>query len=256
MGTEKSGAAQTPDVMDRTLRPAAPLLFTVLFLFEFIDLDLRLQDRFFDFRTHRWLIDGGAQLPRLLFYTGPKAVIILVGLSITVLALGPGRWRDRLRIPAGCRRDIWVVVATLATVPALAGLGKSATNGHCPSEIRRYGGDVPYVTLCSPYPVDDRPVRRGRCFPAGHASGGFALISLAGLARTRRGRAAGILVGLASGWAMGLYQILKGAHYLSHPLVTMIMAWIVFLVWRRVLGSGTTAIPSVRSEPGKGIGNP
>lgn len=130
------------------------------------------------------------------------------------------------------------MVASLALIPALAGLGKATTNVHCPSEIRRYGGDVPYVKTFSPYPEDECPGRRGRCFPAGHASGGFALLSLAGLARSRGGRRIGILVGLAAGWIMGGYQMVKGAHYLSHTWITMVGAWIVFLLLRRVTGAG------------------
>jgi len=35
---------------------------------------------------------------------------------------------------------------------------------------------------------------------------------------------------------MGAYQMLKGAHYLSHTLFTLVfIAWI-FLLWRRTLG--------------------
>jgi membrane-associated PAP2 superfamily phosphatase len=34
---------------------------------------------------------------------------------------------------------------------------------------------------------------------------------------------------------MGLYQMLKGAHYLSHTTTTMLLAWIVVLLWRRAL---------------------
>lgn len=241
MEQERFRLAQYAGFPDRTLWPALLLLVAFLLLFESVGIDLPLQDRWFDFHTRRWLVDASAPLPRLLFYTGPKAAILLLGLGAAGLALGPARWREHLRIPAGGRRDLWVVVATLATVPALAGLGKSVTNVHCPSEIRRYGGDVPYVNLWSPYPSDDRPLRRGRCFPAGHASGGFALLSLAGLARTRRGWTAGILIGLASGWTMGLYQMLKGVHYLSHTVFTMNLAWIVFLLWRRVLRGGIEA---------------
>jgi membrane-associated PAP2 superfamily phosphatase len=33
---------------------------------------------------------------------------------------------------------------------------------------------------------------------------------------------------------MGLYQMLKGSHYLSHTVITMLLAWIGFLLWRRV----------------------
>jgi hypothetical protein len=35
------------------------------------------------------------------------------------------------------------------------------------------------------------------------------------------------------GWAMGFYQMLKGAHFLSHTFVTMSIAWIwiLFINW-------------------------
>ena len=82
-----------------------------------------------------------------------------------------------------------------------------------------------------------RPTRRGRGFPAGHASGGFALVALAGLAATRRSRRIALAIGLALGTMMGIYQMLKGAHYLSHTLITALFCWIVFLTYRRLLPS-------------------
>ena len=128
-----------------------------------------------------------------------------------------------------------MAVLTLITVPVLAGFGKSATNIFTPAQIRRYGGDVPYVKLFATYPANDRPADRGRGFPAGHASGGFALLGLYGLRRTRAWRRDVLALGLGLGWWMGGYQMLKGAHYLSHTVATMLLAWVVVLLWRRVL---------------------
>ncbi len=220
------------DFLDRTLWPALALLAATLVLFEVTHLDLWVQDHFYDFTTKRWIVDGNEPVGRLVFYNGPKAIIFVIGAALLALAFGPARWRDRLRFG---RRGLFLAILTLTTVPALAGLGKELTNTFCPSEIRRYGGDVPYVKLCSPYPDDDRPPRRGHCFPAGHASGGFALLGLAWLRPSRRWCVGGIVAGLGVGWWMGSYQMLKGAHYLSHTLTTMLLAWIVALVWRRVL---------------------
>lgn len=230
---------------DRTLWLALGLFAALLVLFEVTPLDLALQDHFFDFSTGRWLVDERAPLWRAIFYTGPKVVIIAVGLSLLALALGPGRWRERLKFG---RRDLFVAFLTLASVPALIGLGKNVTNVFCPSEIRRYGGKEPYVSLCEPYSPTDLPAERGKCFPAGHASGGFALFGLAWLRRTRRGWWTGILLSLGVGGAMGTYQMLKGAHYLSHTLVTMGVAWILVLLWRRVLGADFFVRHSERSE--------
>lgn len=208
------------------------LLAGVTALFEFTDLDLALQDLCYNFETRRWVVDATDPLGRAIFYNGPKALVWIIGLSALTLAAGPARWRDRFQLN---RRGLWLAVLVIATVPALAGLGKKYTNVFCPSEVRRYGGDVAYAKLCEPFPEGDRPDRKGGCFPAGHASGGFALMGLLALRASRRWRNGAILLGLGLGWWMGLYQTLKGAHYLSHTLTTMLVAWLVVLLWRRVL---------------------
>lgn len=216
-------------LLDRTLWAALILLGVTLAVFGLTSLDLPVQDWFYNFETGRWLVDKDAPLPRLLFYTGPKVLIIVLAVAMLVLAVGPAKWRARWTLR---RRDLFVVILTLASGPAMIGFLKSATNVFCPSEVRRYGGEMPYVEWCEPYPENDQPTRRGRCFPAGHASGGFALLSLAGLAATAAGRRRGVLIGLVAGWSMGLYQMLKGAHYLSHTLITMFAMWVIFLLWR------------------------
>lgn len=222
---------EKPDFMDRTLRLSIIVLCEVFFLFEFSGVDLWIQDHLYSFSNRQWLIDANDPIPRLLFYTGPKILIWIIALALLAVAIFHGRV-PFLKIP---RRDISIAVLTIATAPALVALGKSTTNTLTPAQIRRYGGDAPHVKVIERYPDNDRPVKRGRAFPAGHASGGFALLSLAGLATTRRGRATGLAIGLVFGTTMGLYQMLKGAHYLSHTLFTAIFCWIIFLLWRRFL---------------------
>lgn len=224
-------AEDPPFRYDSTLWPSLAVLAGILFVFEMTPLDLWVQDALYDFERQRWWVDGTAPIPRWIFYHGPKAVIIALGVGVLGLALGPAVWRSRWSLS---RRDLWVVFATLATGPALIAVGKATTGVFCPSEIRRYGGDAPYVRVFDCQPEDDRPARRGRCFPAGHASGGFALVSCMGLARRRRGKAIGFGLGVGVGLWMGVYQMLKGAHYLSHTLVTAMVVWIVYLTWRRI----------------------
>lgn len=225
--------------LERSLGWSVGLLAAVFALFEFTPLDLWVQDRLFDFQRGVWLIDGSEPVGRTLFYTGPKAAIIAFGVLLLVSLVSPARWRTRLPVAFSSRRRGWVLFLAMGLVPALIGWCKSATNVFCPSEIRRYGGDVPYVRVLERYPAEDRPLRRGRCFPGGHASGGFALLALAGLARDRRGQWLGIGIGLTAGSLMGFYQMAKGAHYLSHTLITALVAWIAFLVLEKALGVGS-----------------
>jgi membrane-associated PAP2 superfamily phosphatase len=229
-------ASRAPFKLTRSFWPVLILLIASLALFELTSVDLGLQDHFYNFVTRRWLIDGDAPLPRAFFYDGPKIALIVFGVATLVLLLGPARWREFLGLPGPAgRHALTVVLATLVSGPVLIGIGKSVTNIFCPSEIARYGGDVAYVRVFECYPPGQRPARRGHCFPAGHASGGFALLSLAGLARTRRGQFAGLAFGLAAGGIMGTYQMLKGSHYLSHTVVTALVLWLVFLLWQRAL---------------------
>lgn len=221
-----------PAGSNRPLWITLGLLALSFALFELTDVDLALQDRFFNFETRRWVIDEKDPTGRLFFYNGPKALVWVFALTTLTLAAGPARWREKLAVN---RRGLWLGVLVIATVPALAGLGKKYTNIFCPSEIRRYGGDVAYAKLCGSYPADDQPPRRGGCFPAGHASGGFALLGLVAVRGTRRWRNGIIALGLGMGWWMGGYQMLKGAHYLSHTVTTMLVAWLVVWLWRRAL---------------------
>lgn len=218
-----SPLSNTPPRLARLL-PAVLLLLAATGLFELTDLDLLVQDGCFDFPKGEWRVSATAPLARLLFYDGPKGLIIALALGLLAVLLGPERWRTRLR---WTRRGLGVALFTLVTVPLLVGAGKRVSNVFCPSEIRRYGGDMPYAKTFAPYPADDQPLRRGHGFPAGHASGGFALLGLAWLRDDPRWRRRCVGLALAAGWWMGGYQMLKGAHYLSHTITTLLLAWIV-----------------------------
>ena len=220
--------------MDRTLWPAITVLLALFGVFETTGLDLWVQDQFYDFSTRAWMVDQNAPMPRMWFYTGPRTLIWMLAIALLVLACVPTAWRAKLPFRNLENRDLWIVIGTLAIAPLLAATGKATTNVFTPHETRRYDGFAPYVKVIESYPDGDRPVKRGRGFPAGHASGGFALMALAGFAKSRRGRWLGVAIGLGTGSAMGIYQMLKGAHYLSHTVVSALLCWIVFLVLRKL----------------------
>ena len=161
-------------------------LIAAFVLFEATGIDLAIQDRLFDFTNGAWIVDAKEPVARAVFYNAPKYAIIAAAVAVLVLAVGPTRWRESTRFS---RPGLWVALLTLVTVPLLAGAGKATTNVFCPSEIRRYGGDVAYVKVLEGFSEDERPARKGRCFPAGHASGGFALMGLFWMRDSRRWRA-------------------------------------------------------------------
>ena len=80
----------------------------------------------------------------------------------------------------------------------------------------------------------------GRCFPAGHASAGFAFVSgYFAFRDTRASLARGWLAAsFAAGLLLGLAQQARGAHFMSHTLwsawVCWCTAWSVDLLARRL----------------------
>jgi len=180
---------------------------------------------FYSQNAQRWLIHKDDPLPRLFFYTGAKRAVIVFGL-LTLIAFGLSFKRSAL-VPY--RQRLLMVALSLILVPTIVAGSKNITNVHCPWATDRYGGDQPYVKVLEHYPPGDYPRRVGKCFPAGHPTGGFALMSLFFVFSTAKSQRRALALGLTTGWIMGGFQMLKGAHFLSHVIFSMIASWMVIL---------------------------
>ncbi|KYZ75943.1 hypothetical protein AXX12_05740 [Anaerosporomusa subterranea] len=208
------------------------LLLAALALFELTNIDLLLQDRLFLEPAHRWLVDAKDPVWRFLLYDGPKGALVLMGIGLLISYIASFR-SAKLRPH---RRRLLVLLLAMSFVPLLIAGLKSYTNVYTPDQLARYSGDKPYVKVFESYPPDFHQTDRGRGFPAGHASGGFALMALYFFFRQKQHRLIGWLFGFGLGWAMGLYQMFKGAHFLSHTVVTMLGAWLIILIIYRLAG--------------------
>ncbi len=205
----------------RHLIVSVVLLFVVVLGLENTGLDMAFQHLLY--RNGAWLVDYSQPVIRLFFYDAPKkllvlyAILILLALVLSFVIKPLRRFRTRNNL---------FILLCLLLVPAVVGLSKKETHVHCPYQLQEFGGDVPYVTLFEKNKVD----YPGRCFPAGHASGGFALLLFVMIAATRRQQMAALAGAMALGWAMGGYQMVNGRHFLSHTLTTILVAWIVILI--------------------------
>lgn len=199
------------------------LLIMAMIIFEYTNIDIRVQDHFFNFDTGTWMIDNHNELLRSIFYNGSKKFIVAMGI-LSVLCLIFSSQKKYLRSK---RKELLIFVLALIIVPFLIARAKQVTNMYCPEQIQRYDGVYPYVKLFEHYPEGFHTKHRGKCYPAGHASGGFAMMALFFVCNKRSYKLAGLATGLVMGWIMGLYQMLRGAHYLSHTVVTMLLAWII-----------------------------
>jgi len=197
------------------------LLSSVIMLFEWTSLDLTIQDHFYNFQTGNWIIDRHNSLWDLFFYTGPKLLYIGFG----VFCLAKVIFTPKSKQPV--RDRYFKVCLSLALVPLTISGIKKISNIYTPAQTDRYGGEYLHVKLFEQYPADFAPDKPGHGWPAGHASGGFSLMALYYFFTKKTHRFYGLLIGLGAGWLTGLYQTLNGQHYISHTIVTMLMAWIL-----------------------------
>ncbi len=201
------------------------ILIISFIFFELTEIDIFVQDQFYNFSSRKWLIDRADPVLRFIFYTGLKGILIALGISIFITYLISFRNKKLLIF----RKPLLIVSLSMLTVPLSISLLKEVTNVYCPSQIIRYGGKKPYIKVFERYPAEFQQQERGKCFPAGHASGGFALMALYFAFKDKKKRMLGLFLGFILGWIMGLYQMMKGVHFLSHTAISMIISWIIIL---------------------------
>ena len=110
---------------------------------------------------------------------------------------------------------------------------------YCPNHINNFSGGHIYISPLKIFSEEIFFNNNGKCFPAGHASGGFALISLYFVMPTKRLKYYALSFSLLLGSIMGLYQIAKGAHYLSDTLVTLAIAYLISISLKSLLLKNT-----------------
>ena len=197
------------------------VLFATLAVFQFTDLDRLVQAHFYDASAAHWIWDRHEAIGKAVLYDGVRTAIGLYAAGL-IIALVTGYRRGRGEF---VRKGLWIALLTVVLLPSLVGGLKKVTNLACPRALVDYGGEVPFIHL-----FDSRPPETNedhQCFPAGHASGGFALLALPLLSRSPRRRGWLLAGALTFGWIIGLYKMLIGDHFLSHTVVTMLLAWLV-----------------------------
>ncbi|HEX2831093.1 MAG TPA: phosphatase PAP2 family protein [Burkholderiales bacterium] len=161
--------------------------------------------------------------------------IVMTVAALTIAGLGLTFMLPPLKVH---RRVLTFLALALCLAPLSVSIAKTTSARHCPWDVIEFGGDVPYERLFEPNAVGVDP---GRCFPAGHASTGFALMAFYFAAYSRRARRAArnwLLAGIVAGVALGLGRVVQGAHFISHVLWAGLLCWIVMVALYRVCLSG------------------
>lgn len=166
---------------------------------------------------HHWFLES-------VLHTGLKYALIVVALS-TLLISFVGNIHKPLKVHQ--QRLFWVFMLMISSTTLISLLKQNSMHG-CPNDLLPYGGDLPYLQLFDSLPIG---ASMGKCFPGGHASGGFALMAFYFAYRDVRPKFAQnmLLLSLTLGFVMGWAQMMRGEHFLSHNL------WSAWVIWATCL---------------------
>ena len=226
------------------------MVFTVTL--EHSALDVAISQHFYS-PTNGWLLAKQALLPNLIFYTIPKRLLILFECYMAIAWLQrylqsrqSSNWLakkstwfkpfDRLALT-----EISYLVVMMVLVPFITATLKGVTHVVCPNHLQIFGGEYPYLAMLE----DIQASIHSKCFPAAHASAGFALYAWAFIPTFWQRRWQVVAVVTVLSWLMGGYKMLIGDHFFSHTVVSMCLAWgicaLVAWSWCRFYAKGASA---------------
>jgi len=195
-----------------------------------IAIDLSLSNLYFDYGANSFTLKHQFFLDTIM-HDGLKYCMLIIALGSLAIAI-------LSTFKQQARQSILVLTKTLFSNPfffvfigmfsanSAVGILKHLSIHGCPNDLLIYGGKLPLLKLFSDLPLG---VKAGHCFPGGHASGGFALVTFYFAFKNSKPRFARVMlmISLLLGFAMGWAQIMRGEHFLSHNLWS---AWVVWLV--------------------------
>jgi len=135
-------------------------------------------------------------------------------------------------LPSGTAPNLWITVLAMVFASEMIGHLKRASNVVCPIHVQALGGDqiIPLADITEPFPGFGPG---GQCWPGGHSITGFIFLAcFFGFMRMgmRKTAVISLVVAFVYGNFLGLAQVYRGQHYLSHHL------WSAYLIWMFTLG--------------------
>ena len=210
---------------------------SVAFLFEYFQWDLNIASWFFALQhgVDSWPMRLNWYAENML-HTGGRNLVVLA----SVILLGSiiscwrvQRWRHYLR------SLVCLFISVLFSVVTVR-FGKDLTHVSCPWDIQMFGGTHEYWPIFSRLPEG---AEFGQCFPGGHSSGGYAWVALYYVALVQKPawRFKGLAIGLVAGIVFSLTQQVRGAHFFSHGLWSLGIAWFYATFWYCIFFRASTS---------------
>ena len=205
-------------IKSHLLWPLAVFCFVVIGL-ELTSIDVFVADRIYAFGNQSWQWRD-VWFTSILIHNDGRKLVALFAVILVLLLLG-SYFSEKLK---PMQKGLWYLAASAVAGGVAINVLKHFTHVDCPWDLLRYGGEFPYIKKFAEHPQN---FRTGACFPAGHASAGYAWFGLYFFTRDlyprwqRLALAAVLLMGLV----FGIGQQLRGAHFLSHDVWTLGLCW-------------------------------
>jgi membrane-associated PAP2 superfamily phosphatase len=209
-----------PDIVRfLSVRHSLMLLTLLLLINHLIDSDRQIAGFYFWLEGSAWSLQKNYVLQQLIHNTGRSMSVLLAVLLLLAIVLS---FVFRRLIPY--RKTLTFVFSAVVLSSSLIGLLKHSLLVSCPWEFAEFGGQLTYLPL-----LDQLIQRNGEgCFPAGHATAGFAWVAAYWALHHHANRFAiwGFYLPVLVGAIFGFAQELRGAHFLSHDVTSFFIAWI------------------------------
>jgi membrane-associated PAP2 superfamily phosphatase len=222
----------------------AAALALIFLLARYTPLDHALTGLFYDPAAQRFPLKDQA-FWAMIMHTGLKYLGLAVWFGLLLWWISLRRKPSRRPL---CRAFGFTLIA--APLAALSVSALRAVSAHsCPWDLSLFGGTAEYFRFFDAVPLNPGP---GRCAPSGHAASGFAwFAAYAGLRGVdRRAAHMALAFALLLGTLTGITQLARGAHFVSHILLTAWICFAVALVLDRIGKTWTRRMADV--QPGNG----
>lgn len=221
--------------------------FVLLLVWDLSGLDLILA-RWFGSPTgfplqHHWFWEG-------VLHWRVKQIQWLPALLLFSMVVWPVGFMRQLRLG----QRLQLAGGTLLALALISGM-KLMSLTSCPWDMREFGGAAVNVSHWLWGTADGGG---GRCFPAGHASVGFAFVGGFFVFRQVSPRVARVWLAAAllAGLVLALAQQVRGAHYMSHTLWTAWLCWLSAALLDAVVSRLHPQKPAPAPAPASGFGAP
>lgn len=202
-------------------------LGAILGLETLTNIDVWLQNHFYIAEKKEWLINPERHKAlTIFFYDGLKRFLLIFACFCLFNMLLSIKYQNLRRANHFCL----VMIFSFILVPVVVAGAKAFTNVYCPYQLNIYNGIYPFIRVLEHYPEGFVQLKTGRCFPAGHSTAGFAFMGLFFAFHKKSWRIWGLVIGLTLGWIAGIYQMMRGQHFFSHTLFSMVASFMLILI--------------------------